>query len=454
MGRAATNAPGEVTPVDHVDCNRLAERRGQIVSGQHVGQQTCRDDLSLGQQHAVAETGRNLLDVMGDQDQRRGVGIGGQIGQPRYQLLAPAQVETGRGFVEQQQLRVGHQRPCDEDPLALTFRQGFVGAVGQMLGAQAFQHVDRTLVVNVLVAFPPPAQHRVTGRDDQVAHHLVAWNPLRQRRGTQTHPRAQLGHVDPAKALPQYVGDPRRGMLGGRGDPQQRRLAGAVGPDDHPAFVELDRPGHRPDQGVAVAAQRYIGEVDQQVGVGCLASGFGHPTIVPYRDAMMAVGSRGRFGCVATRCVRLRRACDRYRSGGMSTRLTTPSSASAASISPRVTPSRNSTVSRYGWLSDASATSRSAGFALNATPKPAAASMSMSLAPSPTATVCAIGTPTCWAKSLSALALPARSMIWPTTRPVSLPSTTSSSLAATKSSISSCANGSMTCRNPPETTPT
>src|ERR1700742_2855673 len=113
-------------------------------------------------------------------------------------------------------------------------------------------------------------------------------------------------------------------MLGGGRDTQQRGLAGAVGPDDHPAFVELDRPGHRPDQGVAVAPQRHIGEVDQQVGVDCLASRFGHPTIVPYRVPGY--------------------------SGGMSTRLTTPSSASAASISPRVTPSRNSTVSRYGWL--------------------------------------------------------------------------------------------------------
>ena len=44
--------------------------------------------------------------------------------------------------------------------------------------------------------------------------------------------------------------------------------------------------------------------------------------------------------------------------------------ASAASISPRVMPRMNSTVSRYGWLSDASATSRSAGLALNATPRP------------------------------------------------------------------------------------
>ena len=44
-------------------------------------------------------------------------------------------------------------------------------------------------------------------------------------------------------------------------------------------------------------------------------------------------------------------------------------------------------------------------------------------------------------------------VIGPTTRPVSRPSTISSSLAATKSSISSWANGSITCRKPPDTTP-
>jgi hypothetical protein len=52
------------------------------------------------------------------------------------------------------------------------------------------------------------------------------------------------------------------------------------------------------------------------------------------------------------------------------------------------------------------------------------------------------------------LGLPARSMTGPMTRPVILPSTISNWLAATKSSIRSCASGSITCRKPPETTPT
>jgi hypothetical protein len=43
---------------------------------------------------------------------------------------------------------------------------------------------------------------------------------------------------------------------------------------------------------VTTAPQRHVGEVDQQVGVDCLACLVGHFTIVPYRDATVAVGSR------------------------------------------------------------------------------------------------------------------------------------------------------------------
>ena len=60
-------------------------------------------------------------------------------------------------------------------------------------------------------------------------------------------------------------------MLHRGGDPQQRRLARTVRPDDHPALVELDRPRDGPDENLAAAPQRDLGEVDQQVGVGAVA---------------------------------------------------------------------------------------------------------------------------------------------------------------------------------------
>ena len=225
---------------------------------------------------------RDLLDVVGDQHQRRSVGVGGQVGQPRHQLLAAAEVEPGGGFVEQQQFGVGHHRPRDQHPLALAFGQRAVGAFGEVLGAEALQHVDGLLVVDVLVLLAPAAHHRVAGRDDQVAHHFAVGHALGQRRTAQADPGAQFGHVGPAEPLAEHEGGARRRVLHGGGDAQQRRLARAVRADDHPAFVEFDRPGDGPDQRLAAAPQRYLREVDQQVGVGCIFFGFGHPTIVPY----------------------------------------------------------------------------------------------------------------------------------------------------------------------------
>src|SRR5665213_3011238 len=122
------------------------------------------------------------------------------------------------------------------------------------------------------------------------------------------------------------------------------------------------------------------------------------------------------------------------------------------SISSRLMPRKYSTASKYGTVSWVSACSWTTGFALKAIPRPDAESMSMSLAPSPTATVCSKGTPTSSAKRRKALALPARSTISPTRRPVNFSSTISRRLAAKCSTFSSAINGSRTSTNPPDTT--
>ena len=62
-------------------------------------------------------------------------GSSARVGQRRDQVLATAEVEAGRGLVEQQQLGVGHQRPGDLHPLALALAEGAEGAVEQVVGA-------------------------------------------------------------------------------------------------------------------------------------------------------------------------------------------------------------------------------------------------------------------------------------------------------------------------------
>ena len=215
----------------------------------------------------------------------------GQVLEPRQQFLPAAEVQPGGGLVEQQQLGVGHHRPGDQHPLAFAFGERAVGAFGEVFGADAFQHVDGLLVVDVLIVLTPPAHHRVAGGDDQVAHHFTVGHALGERRAAQPDTRAQFGHVDAAEPLAEHERGARRRVLQGRGDAQQRRLAGPVRPDDHPAFVEFDRPGDGPDQRLATASQCDFGEVDQQVGVGRIFFGDGHPTIVPYSTHVAFCGS-------------------------------------------------------------------------------------------------------------------------------------------------------------------
>ena len=136
----------------------------------------------------MAETGRDLLDVVGHQHQRRGVGVGGQIGQPRNKFLAAAEVEPGGGLVEQQQFGIGHQRSGDQDAFAFALRQCSVGAIEEMFGSHALEGVGRAVVVDLVVVLPPPAQDRVAGRYHHVAHQFIVRNTLGQRRTAQSHP--------------------------------------------------------------------------------------------------------------------------------------------------------------------------------------------------------------------------------------------------------------------------
>ena len=56
-----------------------------------------RDDPPAAQQQHVGEPGRYLLDVVGDEDQRRGVGSAAMRAEPADEVLAPAEVEPAAG---------------------------------------------------------------------------------------------------------------------------------------------------------------------------------------------------------------------------------------------------------------------------------------------------------------------------------------------------------------------
>ena len=64
--------------------------------------------------------GGYLFQVMGDEDSgESGLGVG-ERGECREQRFACQQIETGRGFIEQEQGRIGHKGAGDAHPLPLT----------------------------------------------------------------------------------------------------------------------------------------------------------------------------------------------------------------------------------------------------------------------------------------------------------------------------------------------
>ena len=183
--------------------------------------------------------------------------------QRRHEVLAAAEVEPGGRLVEQQQLGVGHQRAGDLDPLALALAEGAEGAVGQVRrprpprAASAARSWSRSSYSS--------RQRPTTPYDAETTtslHQLAARDPLGERGAGQADPRPQLEDVDGAEHLVEDPGD-----AGGRvelrgGDLEQRGLAGAVGSEDHPALVLLDRPVDVVEQRGLAPAHRDAGELE------------------------------------------------------------------------------------------------------------------------------------------------------------------------------------------------
>ena len=85
--------------------------------------------------------GRDLLDVVGDEDQRRRLHVGGELAEAAHEVLAASEVEAGGRLVEQHELRVGHERPGDLDPLALTLAKGAEAPVRQVVGPEGLEQL-------------------------------------------------------------------------------------------------------------------------------------------------------------------------------------------------------------------------------------------------------------------------------------------------------------------------
>src|SRR5665648_839922 len=110
-----------------------AERLGQVLGCQDVGQRAGRADAPSPQQQGVREADGDLLHVVGDQHHHRRAEVAGQLRQGLQELLPPAEVQARGGFVEQQQLRIGHQRTGDLGARLLALAERPERPVGELV---------------------------------------------------------------------------------------------------------------------------------------------------------------------------------------------------------------------------------------------------------------------------------------------------------------------------------
>ena len=191
--------------------------------------------------------------------------------QRRDQVLAAAEVEPGGGLVEDQQLGVGHQRPGDLHPLALALAEGAEGAVGEVAGAdlaRAGRRRGRGRARRSARASARP--RRTTRRPPRRAPARRAGCARRARRwSSPIRGRSSKTSTVPSTS-PRMPATPDGRVDLRRADLDQRGLAGAVGTEDDPALVLLDRPVDAVEQGRRPAPDGDVGELENGIHAGYL----------------------------------------------------------------------------------------------------------------------------------------------------------------------------------------
>src|SRR5690606_25731937 len=117
-------------------------------------------------------------------------------------------------------------------------------------------------VVQAVILLTPAPEYGVGGRHHDVQHTLVARDRFGDRRAGHSDSRPELEHVDAPQGLTEDGGDAAGGVHARGGDLQQRRLAGAVGAEDHPPVAFVDGPAHAVEQLRAVTHDRDVGELE------------------------------------------------------------------------------------------------------------------------------------------------------------------------------------------------
>ena len=190
----------------------------------------------------MGEAHGNLLHVVGDHDHRRGRHVPGQPAQGGNQALPAAHIEAGGRFVQQQQGRIAHQGPGDEDLLALAVGEHAEAPVGDGLEAGAGEQAAGPVPFAVVVVVPPGLQGPVPGAHHHLGGRQLGNQLLGDGRGHQADVLAQPAHVVVAQTVAEDVDRPPGGVQVAGRQLEQGGLARPVRAQHDPALPGTDAP--------------------------------------------------------------------------------------------------------------------------------------------------------------------------------------------------------------------
>ena len=180
--------PRRVATGADADVERDPEAGGQGGSGEDELDGPGGHDPAGAKQQRVGRAGGYLLHLVADHGGDRRGRVAGQSCEQPQQRLPRTEVETGGGFVQQEEFRVGHQRPGDLDTLAFTIRKGAITTAGQGVAAELGEELVRARRLFGAVWFPGPAEDCPHRGHHDVQDALAHGNRRRHRGADQTNP--------------------------------------------------------------------------------------------------------------------------------------------------------------------------------------------------------------------------------------------------------------------------
>ena len=114
----------------------MVEAFADVAGGEDVRDGALCDHPAVADEDGVGGGGRDFLEVVGDEDAGEARVRDAQFVECGEELFSRSQIQAGGGLVEQEELRLGNERPRDQGPSAFA-----LGQVGPQ-GIRVFLHAE------------------------------------------------------------------------------------------------------------------------------------------------------------------------------------------------------------------------------------------------------------------------------------------------------------------------